>query len=74
MFVLVFTAVLLMTLGAIGEVVDRCAQDPSPPARLRLVPTTVDTTGPLVRSPASRHPYSDAGARCLDQSPLRRCG
>ena len=74
MFVLVFTAVLLMTLGAIGEVIDRCAHDPLPAVRLRLVPTTADGTDRPHEAAHTAGPGGDAATPWRTEPALRRCG
>ncbi len=74
MFVLVFTAVLLMTLGAIGEVIDRCAHDPLPVVRLRLVPATVDGTDRQQPAARTAVPGGDASTPWRTEAALRRCG
>jgi len=74
MFVLVFTAVLLMTLGAIGEVIDRCAHDPLPAVRLRLVPTSTDGTDGPHAAGRSGVGGGDAATPWRTEPALRRCG
>ena len=73
MFVLVFTAVLLMTLGALGAVVDRRAERPDARPHLRVVPSPVDPGRRRDTPTGTRRPRADTRVQPRDEPPFRHC-